>query len=384
MQSRMFFLVNCEPIHKPSLYFQPNFKLKFAFYIRNSWQVLRPRWTMVQGKSELIALCLGIFGLIGTAAVTALPMWKVTAFIGENIIVMEVRWEGLWMTCFRQANIHMQCKVYDSLLFLPPDLQAARGLTCCALALSGLGLLVSLVGLRCTSCLRDQARVKSIIVMAVGAMQILASFCVVIPVSWTAHTIIRDFYNPLLIDAQRRELGEALYMGWVTSAFLLASGVIFLCRCVGPQSNTFYVCQPGYISNKPNLNHSPHLLNSSVRDQPLLQSNSFSIYPSVRSFTITPPFDQQLSYGGQPTGPLVYPQDMAPSHNPNVIQYSPRTTQYPDQLSTHFTGSNVSNPYTFCTSGSPFQIVPQKALFIGYNFSRVQSYSSDSGSGLRI
>ncbi|KAI7800855.1 claudin-8-like [Triplophysa rosa] len=341
---------------------------------------------MVQGKCELIALCLGIIGLIGTAAVTALPMWKVTAFIGENIIVMEVRWEGLWMTCFRQANIHMQCKVYDSLLFLPPDLQAARGLTCCALALSGLGLLVSLVGLRCTSCLRDQPRVKSIIVMAVGAMQILASFCVIIPVSWTAHTIIRDFYNPLLINAQRRELGEALYIGWVTSAFLLASGVIFLCRRVGPHSDLFYVYQPGYSSNKHSFNHSPPLINSSVRDQPLLQNNSFSIYPSVRSFTITPPFDQHLSYGGRPmtTGPLVYHQNTLPPQNTNVMQYLHQTAQYPDRLSTHFTGSNVSNPYSSCTSGSALQIVPQKQLFIGYNYSRVQSHSSDSGSGLRI
>ncbi|XP_016317774.1 claudin-8-like [Sinocyclocheilus anshuiensis] len=145
---------------------------------------------MVQGKCELIALCLSIIGLIGAVAV------KVTAFIWENIIVMETHWEGLWMTCFRQANIHMQCKVYDSLL--RPGAVWSRA-AC-----------YSLVGLRCTLCLTDQPRAKSLTAMATGVMQILASVCVIIPVSWTAHTIIRDFYNPLLIDAQRRELGEAL------------------------------------------------------------------------------------------------------------------------------------------------------------------------------
>lgn len=92
---------------------------------------------MVQGVTEIAALCVGLVGLIGAAATTGLPMWKVTAFIGENIIVMETRWEGLWMNCFRQANIRMQCKVYDSLLFLPPDLQAARGLMCCSLVGAG-------------------------------------------------------------------------------------------------------------------------------------------------------------------------------------------------------------------------------------------------------
>uniref|UniRef100_A0A672KUW0 Claudin 17 n=1 Tax=Sinocyclocheilus grahami TaxID=75366 RepID=A0A672KUW0_SINGR len=240
---------------------------------------------MVQGKCELIALCLGIIGLIGVVAVTGLPMWKVTAFIGENIIVMETRWEGLWMTCFRQANIHMQCKVYDSLLFLPPDLQAARGLTCCALALSGVGLLVSLVGLRCTLCLEEQPRAKSLIAMAAGVMQILASVCVIIPVSWTAHTIIRDFYNPLLIDAQRRELGEALYIGWVTSAFLLASGIIFLCRRVDPKPGSFHGRPP---ANKPILNRLQTF--NSIRHQPLVQSN---IYDSL---LFLPP-DLQAAHG---------------------------------------------------------------------------------------
>uniref|UniRef100_A0AAV2J467 Claudin n=1 Tax=Knipowitschia caucasica TaxID=637954 RepID=A0AAV2J467_KNICA len=102
---------------------------------------------MIQGVSDLAAVCVGILGLLGAAATTGMPMWKVTAFIGENIIVMETRWEGLWMNCFRQANIRMQCKVYDSLLFLPPELQASRGLMCCSLALSGLGLCVAFAGM---------------------------------------------------------------------------------------------------------------------------------------------------------------------------------------------------------------------------------------------
>ncbi|XDV32797.1 hypothetical protein PO909_003520 [Leuciscus waleckii] len=67
-------------------------------------------------------MCVTLIGLIGAAASTGMPMWRVTAFIGENIIVMETRYEGLWMNCYRQANIRMQCKVYDSLLALPTGL----------------------------------------------------------------------------------------------------------------------------------------------------------------------------------------------------------------------------------------------------------------------
>uniref|UniRef100_A0A4W4DN10 Claudin n=1 Tax=Electrophorus electricus TaxID=8005 RepID=A0A4W4DN10_ELEEL len=173
----------------------------------------------------IAAMCLTLVGLIGAAASTGMPMWRVTAFIQENIIVMETRWEGLWMNCFRQANIRMQCKVYDSLLYLPPELQASRGLMCCSVALAFIGLIISIAGMKCT----DQNRLKALLIVIAGVMQIMAAICVFIPVSWTAHVIIQDFYNPLLLDAQRRELGEALYIGWVTGAFLFLSGVVFLC-----------------------------------------------------------------------------------------------------------------------------------------------------------
>ncbi|KAL1261185.1 hypothetical protein QQF64_009012 [Cirrhinus molitorella] len=343
---------------------------------------------MVQGKCELMALCLGIIGLIGAVAVSGLPMWKVTAFIGENIIVMETRWEGLWMTCFRQANIHMQCKVYDSLLFLPPDLQAARGLACCALALSAVGLLVSLAGLRCMSCLTDQPRAKSVIAMAAGVMQILASVCVVVPVSWTAHSIITDFYNPLLIDAQRRELGEALYIGWVTSAFLLASGIIFLCRRVEPKPGSFRAHPP---TNRPILNRFQTF--NSIGHQPLVQSNSLSIQrplSSTFSCSMTPSSGQHSPYSMQAVaaGSLVYSLN---SQKPSCFgqhvmqsQYAPRNAHYPHQLSTYFKGSSGSDPFASYATGSTFHPLPQKPLFIGYNYSSVQSHTSGSSSGLRI
>ncbi|CAG12766.1 unnamed protein product [Tetraodon nigroviridis] len=179
---------------------------------------------MANSTLETLGLLLTLIGLIGAAASTGMPMWRVTAFIGENIIVFETRYEGLWMNCFRQADIRMQCKVYDSLLALPQDLQAARGLMCCSLALGGLGLLISLVGLQCTSCIQNNDRAKRMVLVIAGTMILMACICVLIPVSWTGHVIIRDFYNPLLIDAQRRELGEALYIGWVAAAFLFVGG----------------------------------------------------------------------------------------------------------------------------------------------------------------
>ncbi|MEQ2235955.1 hypothetical protein ILYODFUR_007584 [Ilyodon furcidens] len=186
---------------------------------------------MIQGVSEITAMCVGLIGLIGATATTGLPMWKVTVSIGENKTEMETRWEGVWMNCFREANIRMQCKVYDYLVYLSPELQAGRVLMCCSVVLSGLGLLVPLAGMKSTSCFQRFKWAKTVIPMVAGGMQFMACICVFIPVSWTGHVIVTDLYNPLLIDTERRVIGEALYIGWVTGTFLFASALLFASRC---------------------------------------------------------------------------------------------------------------------------------------------------------
>ncbi|XP_068601513.1 claudin-8 [Brachionichthys hirsutus] len=246
---------------------------------------------MANAALEMVGLIVTLIGLIGTAASTGMPMWRVTAFIGENIIVFETRYEGLWMNCFRQADIRMQCKVYDSLLALSPDLQAARGLMCCALALGGLGLLISLVGLQCTSCIQNNNRAKRLVLIIAGSMIIMACICILVPVSWTGHVIIRDFYNPLLIDAQRRELGEALYIGWVSSAFLFVGGCLFICCNLQSEDKVYerylYSRNSDYMSYPPQSLQPPQPL----QPQPLVYVPQtypvpqpvLSRYPSVNN-----------------------------------------------------------------------------------------------------
>lgn len=182
----------------------------------------------MKAKLEVLALVLGVIGLSGTIAITAMPMWRVSAFIGANLIVMEELWEGLWMVCYEQIDIKMQCKVYDSLLSLPPELQAARGLTCVSIVLVFIALIVTGCGTQKSNCCRDNMKGKNI-TLALGACLYLLSFLTtLIPVCWVAHTVIRRFYNPTVVDAQKRELGAALFVGWATSGILLITGVILL------------------------------------------------------------------------------------------------------------------------------------------------------------
>lgn len=346
-------------------------------------------------------MCIGFIGLIGAAATTGMPMWKVTAFIGENIIVMETRWEGLWMNCYRQANIRMQCKVYDSLLFLPPDLQAARGLMCCSLALSGLGLFVALAGLQCISCFRGNERVKSMFLMVAGGMQFLACICVFIPVSWSGHVIIRDFYNPLLIDAQRRELGEALYIGWVTGAFLFASAMLFVCRRLPSGKGSFDVYQPvnllGYNQppSKPTLmNYHPISTLSSLRSntQPSLQTNGLVGQQLVLPLQTMPqvltnngaPINRPVLYNPDFPGnaPLMYRDSM--THHSSLRSSKHVTDLYAPGNSLYISPNAMS--YSLNGSGNPtasyqssFHPVPHTPVFFGYRESRIQPGPHSAG-----
>lgn len=362
---------------------------------------------MVQSVTEIAAVCVGFIGLIGAATTTGLPMWKVTAFIGENIIVMETRWEGLWMNCYRQANIRMQCKVYDSLLFLPPELQAARGLMCCSVALSGLGLFVALAGLQCISCFRGNERVKTIFLMVAGGMQFLACICVFIPVSWTGHVIIRDFYNPLLIDAQRRELGEALYIGWVTGAFLFASAMLFVCRRIPPNKGSFDVYHPvnllsyNQAPSKPTLmNYQPISTLSSLRSniQPSLQTSGSAGQHFVMPLQTVPhvlpnngaPFNPHVVYNPDLPGnaPLMYRDSVArhsSARSSNHVKdlYTPANSLYisPNTMNFSLNGSG----YPTASYQSSFHPVPHTPVFIGYQESRIQpGPHSNSSAGIYI
>jgi len=179
---------------------------------------------------QMLGFALAIIGFLGTIIVCAIPMWKVTAFIGANIVTAQTIWEGLWMNCVMQSTGQMQCKIYDSLLILPQDLQAARALVVIAIIVGFFGILMGVAGGKCTNFVEDE-RTKAKTAIASGIIFIIAGVLVLIPVCWSANTIIRNFYNPMLIEAQRRELGAALYIGWGTAGLLILGGALLCSSC---------------------------------------------------------------------------------------------------------------------------------------------------------
>ncbi|XP_075399511.1 claudin-17 [Tenrec ecaudatus] len=202
---------------------------------------------------QIAGLVLGFLGTVGTLATTLLPQWRVSAFVGSNIVVFEKIWEGLWMNCIRQARVRLQCKFYTSMLALPPALETARALMCVSVALSLIALLIGICGMKQIQCTGSNERAKAYLLGTSGVLFILTGIFVLIPVCWTANNIIRDFYNPAVLAGQKRELGVALFLGWATAAVLFVAGGL-LCSfcCCNRKKQRFRYPAPTYPAPQPN------------------------------------------------------------------------------------------------------------------------------------
>ncbi|KAF7206390.1 claudin-like protein ZF-A89 [Nothobranchius furzeri] len=195
---------------------------------------------MAAAGLQLFGMVLGSIGFVGDIIICALPMWKVSAFIGNNIVTAQVFWEGLWMNCVQQSTGQMQCKVYDSMLALPQDLQAARALVVISILVALLGILLSIAGGKCTNCIEHE-EAKSRVAIAAGVCFIVAGILCLIPVSWSAYVVIMDFYNPFLIDSQKRELGASLFIGWGSAGLLIIGGALLCCHCKRTEDSRYSV-----------------------------------------------------------------------------------------------------------------------------------------------
>lgn len=185
-------------------------------------------YIMASMGMQMLASALCLLGWAGVIISCILPMWRVTAFVGSTIVTSQTIWEGIWMTCVVQSTGQIQCKPYESLLALSTDLQAARALTVLAITTGSVGLILAFIGGKCTRFLdQEGGGVKGKVAIAAGAVLIATGLLCLIPTSWAAGAVVRKFYSAS-IDAQRREIGACLYIGWGASILLILGGGLFI------------------------------------------------------------------------------------------------------------------------------------------------------------
>ncbi|XDV31773.1 hypothetical protein PO909_002732 [Leuciscus waleckii] len=178
---------------------------------------------MASASLEILGMILTVAGWLGVMVACCLPMWRVAAYIGQNIVITQIVWEGLWMSCVVQSTGQMHCRVYDSMLGLPDELQAGRALTVVSTLLGVVGMALAVAGPR--------------IMMAAGGTFITCGLLLLVAVCWTANGIVMDFHNPLLEETQKREFGNSLYFGWGASCLLILGGAILSCSCSSKAQN---------------------------------------------------------------------------------------------------------------------------------------------------
>lgn len=132
------------------------------------------------------------------------------------------------MTCVVQSTGQLQCKPYESTLALTSDLQASRALMVLAVVTGGAGLILAFFGGKCTRFLDEEGpATKRKVAIAAGAVLITSGVFCLIPTSWVAGAVVKKFYSAA-IDAQRRELGACLYIGWGSAMLLMLGGGLFI------------------------------------------------------------------------------------------------------------------------------------------------------------
>ncbi|NXA64053.1 CLD14 protein, partial [Mohoua ochrocephala] len=187
---------------------------------------------MASWALELLGFSLSLLGLIGTLIATILPHWWRSAHVGTNIITAVAYVKGLWMECVWHSTGVYQCQVHRSQLALPADLRAARAMMVISCLLSVLAAGVAVVGMRCTRC-AEGGPAKASIAGSGGIGFVAAGLLCLVPVSWSTNDVVMDFYNPTLPAGMKYEIGQALYLGFVSSTLSMLGGALLCTSCLG-------------------------------------------------------------------------------------------------------------------------------------------------------
>ncbi|XP_051895162.1 claudin-19-like isoform X2 [Pristis pectinata] len=178
---------------------------------------------MANSGFQLLGYFLALGGWVGIISTTALPQWKQSSYTGDAIITAVGLYEGLWMSCASQSTGQVQCKVYDSLLLLEAHIQASRALMIVSVVFGFIGIIVSVVGMKCTKVGDNNPLTKSRIAISGGVLFLMAGLCTLVAVSWY-------------------EFGSALFVGWASASLTILGGSFLCCSCPNEErrSQSYY------------------------------------------------------------------------------------------------------------------------------------------------
>ncbi|KAJ8003576.1 hypothetical protein DPEC_G00149780 [Dallia pectoralis] len=182
---------------------------------------------------ELLGVLVSVGAWICSLATTVMSTWLT---LSTELLPAESYELGLWETCVVQDHGILECRPYDSLLGLPPDIKLARILMCAAVATGLLGVILAIPGIYWVN-VCDQGpegmRVKRLMKMLGGVLCLVTGILGLIPVSYIAHlTVIRFFDESVPSVVPRWEFGDALFCGWLAGFLHLVAGFLLVTSCM--------------------------------------------------------------------------------------------------------------------------------------------------------
>jgi len=177
----------------------------------------------------LIGFVLGMIAII-------LPEWRVNDPRGDIIEAIFLH-QGLWARCVAQTTGQWQCDDWDAkFLGLSAELQVARSLAIICVFFGIGALLLSVLGLECSSCLSDSISTKSKVSQLASALWIGAGITVGAAVSFYAHQIATAFQisnvQSNASGGNRNTVwvfGNSIFLGWAAMIIGVIGGLLMLC-----------------------------------------------------------------------------------------------------------------------------------------------------------
>ncbi|XP_037236268.1 claudin-19 isoform X1 [Falco biarmicus] len=184
------------------------------------------------GARQVAGYLAALGGWVAALAAAVLPHWRQSSYAGDAIITAVGLHQGLWMSCAAQSTGQVQCRLHDSLFSLSVHIQISRALMVISLLLGFFGIIVSVVGMKCTKVGEEDPVTKSRIAVAGGILFILSGLCTLIAVSYYAMQVAHEFFdkNPFPANA-RYEFGSSLFIGWGAASLSLLGGSLLCCSC---------------------------------------------------------------------------------------------------------------------------------------------------------
>jgi len=183
-------------------------------------------------KLSLACTVLSLLTSFLTLMVFTMPYWRVVDRIGmeANMQIMTTS-EGLWIRCTNMQGLYYRCFNFRVQGFgVGLYLNAYRAFMVIALISSLVGVVCSILGMKCTNLLDEDSNTKRWVVIIGGIGHIAAGILTGIAVSWYAAEVVYEFYSPYYQTTKLKyTLGACLYLGWISMLLSLLSGILMAC-----------------------------------------------------------------------------------------------------------------------------------------------------------